>query len=329
MLSYIARRLVYAAITFLGIITVVFILIHAVPGDPVEYYVGLDAGPRPPAAVVERIRAEHHLDQPLWKQFLFWLRGTVALDFGRSFVDREPVLSRIAAKLPNTFALNLLALLIAVGVAIPAGLLGAVRRNRWFDRGSGLLFLLLYSLPNFWVALLLMQLFAVELQILPLYGMTSSDYPQLSAGAKMSDRFSHLILPVITLAYTQLAIFARFSRSALLEVIHQDFIVAARAKGLSESVVVLRHAFRNALIPLITLLGLTIPYLISGSVIVEQLFQWDGVGRLYFESVLARDYPTVMGLTVATAIVTLLANLFADLLYGVADPRVRIEGGHA
>jgi peptide/nickel transport system permease protein len=239
------------------------------------------------------------------------------------------VTHRIARRLPNTFLLALLALILALILASPAGLLSAVRPNRWFDRSSGLTFLLLYSLPSFWAALLLMQLFSVKLQILPLYGMTSPEYDQLPLLGKIADRIVHLVLPVITLAYAQLAIFARFSRSALLEVIHQDFIVAARAKGLSESAVVLRHAFRNALIPLITLLGFVIPYLISGSVIVEQLFQWDGVGKLFFQSVLDRDYPTIMGLTVLTAVFTLIANLAVDLLYRVADPRIRVEGRHA
>lgn len=329
MLGYVLRRLLYAGITFLGITLAVFLLVHAVPGDPIEVYIGLDGGPLPSPEVIEQIRREHRLDLPLWKQYVSWLGDVVRLDFGRSIADRQPVSERIARRVPNTFVLSLLALLLALVIAIPAGLLSAVRPNRWFDRSSGLFFILLYSLPSFWVALLLMQFFSVKVQILPLYGMTSPDYDQLPLMGKLIDRLLHLVLPVVTLAYAQLAIFARFSRSALLEVIHQDFIVAARAKGLSESAVVLRHAFRNALIPLITLLGLVIPYLISGSVIVEQLFQWDGVGRLFFQSVLERDYPTVMGLTVLTAIFTLLANLLVDLLYRAADPRIRVEGRHA
>ncbi|HEX8153881.1 MAG TPA: ABC transporter permease, partial [Thermoanaerobaculia bacterium] len=191
------------------------------------------------------------------------------------------------------------------------------------ERGSAVTFFLLYSLPTFWVALLLMRLFAVRLDVLPLYGMTSDDYDLLTGPGKALDRLRHLVLPVLTLTYGQLAIYARFSKSALTEVIRQDFITTARAKGAGDAVVLWRHAFRNALIPLITLLGLTIPYLISGSVIVEQIFQWDGIGRLYFDAILARDYPTVMGLTVATAVITLLAGLLADVLYAFADPRIR------
>ena len=155
--------------------------------------------------------------------------------------------------------------------------------------------------------------------------MTSDDYLQMSAAEQLLDRLRHLVLPVVTLSYAQLAIFARFSKSALTEVIRQDYITAARAKGVAPQAILWRHAFRNALIPLITLLGLTIPFLISGSVIVEQIFQWDGIGRLYFDSILTRDYPMVLGLTVATAVVTLLASLLADLLYAAADPRIRLE----
>jgi len=170
-----------------------------------------------------------------------------------------------------------------------------------------------------------MKWFSVRLDLFPLFGMTSDDYAAMSLAGRVADRMRHLALPVITLAYGQLAIFARFSKSAVGEVIRQDFITTARAKGASEPAVLWQHAFRNALMPLVTLLGLTIPTLISGSVIVETIFQWDGIGRMYYESILARDYPTVLGLTVATALLTLLASLLADLLYALVDPRVRIE----
>jgi peptide/nickel transport system permease protein len=211
-------------------------------------------------------------------------------------------------------------------IGIPIGLWSASRAGRPVERASAIGFFLLYSLPAFWVGLLLVQIFAMRLEVLPLFGMTSDGYETFSLGERIVDRVKHLILPVITLSYAQIALFARFSKSALGEVIRQDFITTARAKGATESAIVWHHAFRNALIPLITLLGLTIPYLISGSVIVEYIFQWDGIGSLYVDSIYARDYPTVMALTVATALVTLFASLLADLLYAVADPRIRIEG---
>ncbi len=323
MTSYIARRLFYAFITFIGITLAVFLLIHAVPGDPVQYYVAA-AGPRVvPPEVLAQIRAENHLDQPLWRQYVHWVRGVATLEFGRSLKDRSTVSRRIADKLPNTLLLNLLALSLAVFIAVPLGLVSGARPDRWIDRSSGMLFLILYSLPAFWVALLLTHLFSVKLQLLPLFGMTSNEYVHLSGAQRLADRGLHAILPVVTLAYGQLALYARFSRSAIREVIGREYITVARAKGASDAAVLLRHAFRNAAIPLITLFGLTIPYLISGSVIVERIFQWDGVGRLYLDSILSRDYPVIMALTVLSAVFTLLVNILADVMYAVADPRIR------
>jgi peptide/nickel transport system permease protein len=327
MTSYILRRLLYAVLTFFGITVATFALMHSVPGDPVSFFVGMRGLHNIPPEVVQTIREEFHLDEPLPVQYLLWVKGAVTLDFGISVVDRRPVRERIFEKLPNTFQLNSVAFLLAAMLGIPIGLWSATRSGRPVEQASAVGFFLLYSLPSFWVALLLMQFLSVKLDLFPLLGMTSDHYADLSAAGKLADRARHLVLPVLTLAYTQLAIFARFSKSALTEVIRQDYITAARAKGAGPAAVLLRHAFRNALIPLITLLGITIPYLISGSVIVEQIFQWDGIGLLYLDSILARDYPTVMGLTVVTAIVTLLANLLADLLYAVADPRVRLGEG--
>jgi peptide/nickel transport system permease protein len=326
MLTYVVRRLLYAVLTFFGITIAVFALIHSVPGDPINFFIsGAPASlPRP---ALEAIRHAHHLDQPLLAQYRWWLQGLLTFDLGTSITDRRPVMEMIAEKLPRTFELNLIAFLLAAAVGVPIGLWSATRSGRLTERATAVGFFLLYSLPTFWVALLLMQFFSVRLGVLPLFGMTSDDYLELSRPAQIADRLRHLVLPVITLTYAQLAIFARFSKSALTEVIRQDFITTARAKGAAPGVVLWRHAFRNALIPLITLLGLTIPYLISGSVIVEQIFQWDGIGHLYFESILKRDYPTVLGLTVVTAVVTLLASLAADLLYAAADPRIRFEKG--
>jgi len=247
----------------------------------------------------------------------------VTLDLGRSTLDRRPVSEHILEKLPHTFQLNLITFLVAALIGLPIGLWSAARSGRAFERGSAVGFFLMYSLPSFWVALLLMKYFAIHLDVLPLFGMTSDEYELLSPMQQLADRAKHLVLPVITLAFSQVAIFTRFTKSALTEVIRQDFITTARAKGAAPSAVLLQHALRNALIPLITLLGLTIPQLISGSVITETIFQWDGIGYLYLQSILRRDYPVVLGLTVTTSIVTLFASLFADILYALADPRIR------
>ncbi|HYM62569.1 MAG TPA: ABC transporter permease [Thermoanaerobaculia bacterium] len=326
MLTYLARRLLYAVLTFFGITIAVFALVHAVPGDPIAFFIGKNASAHLSNAAIDAIRHEYHLDRPIPEQYLWWLRGVVTLDFGRSIVDHRDVAERILEKLPNTFQLNVIALLVAAIAGVPLGLWSATRSGRSAERGSAVFFFLLYSLPSFWVALLLVRLFSVRWQVLPLIGMVSDDYAEMSAGAQILDRVRHLLLPVVTLSYAQVAVLARFSKSAFVEVISQDFITTARAKGAGSAVVLWRHAFRNALMPLITLLGLTIPYLISGSVIVEQIFQWDGVGRLYFDSIMLRDYPTVLALSVATAVVTLFASVLADLLYAIADPRVRLEG---
>ncbi len=325
MVSYIVRRLLYGVLTFFGITLVVFVLVHSVPGDPIDFYVSQHMTHLSLAAL-EAIRHEHHLDQPLVTQYLYWVRGIVALDFGTSITDHRPVIDRVLEKLPQTIELNLTAFLLAAIIGVPIGLWSATRSGRPLERASAVLFFLLYSLPSFWVALLLMEFFSVRFNIFPLFGMRSEDYLELGNAQKLLDHTLHAVLPVITLAYAQLAIFARFSKSALTEVIRQDYITTARAKGVAPAQVLWRHAFRNALIPLITLLGLVIPYLISGSVIVEDIFQWDGIGRLYFTSILSRDYPTVLGLTVATAVATLFASLFADVLYAFADPRIRFEG---
>jgi peptide/nickel transport system permease protein len=325
MLTYVVRRLLYGVLTFFGITIAIFVLVHSVPGDPISFYVGTHGSQSLSRAVLDEIRHEHHLDESLIRQYGWWLRGIVTLDFGHSFIDHRAVTERIAEKMPNTLILNVIAFLIAALIGVPIGLWSAARSGQPIERASAVATFLLYSLPSFWVALLLMELFSVRLNVLPLFGMTSDDYLDLNAAMKLVDRAKHLVLPVVTLAYAQLAIFARFSKSALTEVIRQDYITTARAKGATSGAVLWHHAFRNALIPLITLFGLALPYLISGSVIVEQIFQWDGIGKLYFEAILTRDYPTVLGLSVATAVATLIASLVADLLYAAADPRIRLE----
>jgi len=324
MTAYLVRRFLYAILTFLGITVATFALIHSVPGDPVSFYAGRGGIKSLPPHVIESIRREFHLDRPLPEQYLHWLRGVVTFDFGHSVIDRRPVRTVVLEKLPATFQLNVLAFLLAASLGVPIGLWSASRSGRLTERASAVGFFLLYSLPSFWVALMLIQFFSVRLNWLPLFGMVSDDHEFMNAGQRFADRLEHIVLPALTLTYAQLAIFARFSKSAVTEVIRQDFITAARAKGAGRMRVMWSHAFRNALIPLITLLGLTIPYLLSGSVIVEKIFQWDGIGLLYYNAILARDYPVVMALTVVTALVTLLASVLADVLYAFADPRVRL-----
>jgi peptide/nickel transport system permease protein len=327
MTSYLGRRIAFAVLTFFGITVVVFVLIHSVPGDPISFYIGRAGAAHLSPAALDEIRHAHRLDRPLVEQYLWWLKGVLTLDLGTSILDQRPVLARIAEKLPNTVLLNFVAFAIAAGIGIPAGLWSASKPGRLFDRASAVGFFLLYSLPSFWIALLLMKLLSVKLDLLPLFGMTSDDYLQLSTAGRVMDRVRHMIMPVSVLTYGELAMYARYSRSAASEAIRQDFITTARAKGAGDAVVLWHHTFRNALIPLVTLLGIMVPLLLSGSVITEAIFQWDGIGYLFFESVNARDYPMIMGLSVATAVVTLAASIASDVLYVVVDPRIRLGGG--
>ena len=326
MSAYLARRVAYAILTFFGITIVTFTLIHSVPGDPITFYIGKSGIHGVPPQILQAIRHEYHLDETLPVQYGYWLKGVLTFDFGPSVVDHRPAMDRILEKLPNTFVLNFIAFALAALAGIPIGLWSASKSGHLFERGSSIVFFLLYSLPSFWVALLLMELFAVRHTWLPLFGMTSDGYLLMSSGAKLADRIQHLVLPTLALTYAQLAFYARFTKAALTEVIHQDFITTARAKGVSGPAVLWKHALRNALLPLVTLLGLTIPNLLSGSVIIETMFEWDGVGKLYLQTLMSRDYPTVLALTVVTAVVTLFASVISDVLYALADPRVRVEG---
>lgn len=324
MTTYVVRRLLYAVLTFFGITVAVFVLAHSVPGDPLAFVAGSRAM-NISAPALAAIRHHYHLDESLPAQYLWWLRGVVRFDFGESIFDHRPVIDHIVQRLPATVLLNGLALLLAAGIGIPIGLWSATKSGRPVERTSAVAFFLLYSLPTFWVALLLMEFFSVKLRVLPLYGITSDDYALLSPAGQLLDRIRHLVLPVMTMGYSHLAIFARFSKSALTEQIRQDFITTARAKGASQSAVLWHHALRNALMPLITLTGLIFPLVMSGNVIVETIFGWDGVGQLLIIAISRRDYPIILGLTVCAAVATLLANLIADLLYAAADPRVRLE----
>lgn len=326
MLAYTLRRIAHGSLSLLGITVVVFALTRAVPGDPIDYYVGRAGTRTVPPEVVSAIRARHHLDDPVVSQYMAWLTAAIRLDFGESHVDRRAVFERIAEKLPNTVVLNIAALFLAIVIAIPIGIFTSLVPRGVIDRGSAMVLLLLYSIPGFWAALMLLDLFSMRLEWLPLLGMTSVNYDLMGVTARIGDRLEHIILPAVTMALGQIALLARFARASMLEVMGREFITTARAKG-GGAATVIRHAARNAAVPFVTLFGVAIPMLISGSVIVERIFQWDGVGQLFFESILARDYPTIMAMTLVTAVVTLASYIVTDLLYAVADPRVRLQGG--
>ncbi len=322
MLTYTLRRLAYLVPTLLGITIVTFLIINLAPGDPVSVIQGGQIQARISPEAYQQMVKHYGLDKPIHVRYLIWLRRLVTFDFGDSFRTHQPVKKMILERLPATLALNVAALFIALLVAIPLGLISAVKQNSMFDKVGGTVLYMLYSLPDFWVALLLIMLFGVTLRILPIFGMEAIDSQDLGFFGYWLDRARHMVLPTICLTYGSLAFLARFVRGSTLEVIRQDYVRTARAKGLDEDRVVYNHVFRNTLIPILTLLGLLLPTLISGSIILEAIFSWPGIGALFYESVLARDYPTVMGLSFITAVIVLLSTLIADLLYAWADPRV-------
>jgi len=318
-IGYILRRLLLAIPTLFGICVIVFLLLHLAPGSPTAG--GPDTLRRSSGRAAEEMRRLYALDRPLPEQFARWIGRVVRLDLGESFVDHRPVSRRIREALPHTLVLNGFALLLAFGLAVPLGVLAGGKPEGVFDRLSGTALFALYSLPTFWAALLLQTLFSVKLRWLPLYGV-SADAPGAGLDAVV-DRLAHLALPVTCLTYGTLAFVARLVRSGVAEARASDYVLAARARGASRVQALWRHALRNALLPLITLFGLLLPALLSGSVIVERIFAWPGLGRLYFDSILARDYPVIMGLSLVAAVAMLAATLVADIALAAADPRVR------
>jgi peptide/nickel transport system permease protein len=318
-IGYVARRLALAVPTLFGITVLVFLLLHLAPGTPGAG--GADSVRRASGTAAQQMRRLYGLDRPLPEQFALWMGRVVRLDLGESFVDHRPVSERIREALPHTLALNGAALLFALALAIPIGVVSGGNPEGAFDRLSGATLFALYSLPTFWAALLLQTLFSVRLRWLPLYGTVSDAAPGGLGG--VVDRLAHLALPATCLAYGTLAFLARLVRSGVAESRSSDYVLAARARGASRSRALWRHAFPNALLPVITLVGLLLPALLSGSVIVERIFAWPGLGRLYFDSILARDYPVILALSLLSAVATLAATLAADIALAAADPRVR------
>jgi peptide/nickel transport system permease protein len=324
MLRYIAHRLLLTVPLLIGISLISFLVIYAAPGGPVE--MATDLNPRVTAEARERLKAYYGLDQPVHVQYVRWLGRMATLDFGQSFSrDGRQVSEKIVERIPVTLSINVLSMFLIFLVAVPLGVYSAVRKDSWFDRISTVAVFTGFAVPTFWLALLLMILFGVQLGWLPISGLVSLEYESFTFAGKIWDRVSHLILPVFVSAFGGLAGLSRYMRSNMLEVIRQDYIAAARAKGLPERKVVFRHAMRNALLPFITILGLSVPGLLGGSVIFESIFAIPGLGQLFYQGVMSRDYPLIMGSLVIGAFLTLIGNLLADVGYAYADPRIRTE----
>jgi len=303
MRRYLLSRFLSFLPSLLGVLTLVFFLIHLVPGDPVEAMLGETAS----ATDKEALRRELGLDEPLWKQYISYLQGLAVGDLGRSLYYHGEVTDLILLRFPATLELTLAAMTAAILLAFPLGILAAWKSHTWMDRLALLFSLFGLAMPNFWLGPLLIIVFSIDLGLLPVSG---------------SGSLTHLVLPALTLGTAMAALLTRMIRSSLLEVIHEDYIQAARAKGLSERKVWLKHALRNSLLPVITILGLQFGALLAGSVITETIFAWPGIGRLTIEAIQTRDYLLVQGCVLAIAVSYLVINLFTDVLYRLIDPRI-------
>ena len=327
MLAYLVRRVAIGLLTLLLISFVIYALIRHIPGTPLTADPAMmDPSKQLTPAEIERLNRLYGLDKPWYEAYFYWLGNVVQFDLGKSISQNNaPVTEIIAERVPATLLLSVTSLVLTYLLSIPIGLWATVHAGTLRERTVSSLLYMLYSLPAFVAALFLQLSLAVKFELLPLFGMTSDNFESLSLWGKTWDLFLHALMPVACFTYGSLAYYSRFIRANMQEVIRQDYIRTARAKGVPPGRVIWRHAFRNTLIPLVTLIGLTLPHLLSGAVILEQIFTWPGMGRLYFEAITRRDYDTIMGLTLVFSILTLLGQLLADVLYAVVDPRVTYQ----
>jgi peptide/nickel transport system permease protein len=309
MLTYIFQRLLGALLVILGVVSIVFLLIHLIPGDPVEIMLGESAS----TADREALRVALGLNLPIGVQFQNYLHGLLQLDTGNSIHFQRPVSDLLLERLPATGLLALVTLIITLSVALPLGVIAAVRRNTWWDTGAMSFSMLGVSIPNFWLGPVLILVFSLWLGWFPISGQGG---------------FTAVILPALTLATGLIAVLSRMVRSSMLEVLGEDYMRTARAKGLPPHTVILHHGLRNALLPVITLLGLQLGALLAGAVITETVFSWPGIGLLTIESIQSRDYPVVQACVLLISVTYVLVNLLTDLAYAWVDPRVRLGSGH-
>ena len=324
MTPYLVRRLLSLIPIVLWITIISFGIMHLAPGKPTD--AAMQFNPKVSLEARQRMETLYGLNQPLQVQYVQWLRRLATLDFGRSFLDDRSVTEKIRERLPITLTINVWSLLLVLVIAIPLGVVAAVHPGGVFDRLTTVVVFIGYSMPSFWLALLCMAFFGVTLRWLPISGVHSLDHESFSLIGRWLDTAWHLLLPVGVTAFVSLAGMSRYMRSSMVEVLRQDYIRTARAKGLSERRVLFHHGLRNGLLPLITILGLSLPDLIGGSVIAETIFSIPGMGRLFYDAVMARDYPVVMALVTIGAVLTMLGNLLADVAYAYVDPRIRVGG---
>ncbi|MCX8043658.1 MAG: ABC transporter permease [Desulfobacterota bacterium] len=332
MLLYCLKRFIGMIPVFFGVTLLSFVIIQLAPGKPTDRLTELNPRITPEARA--RLEQYYGLDKPIIVQYGRWLSRIVRFDFGVSFSsDARPVIDKIwdrsvpffDRRLTITFLINTLSLFLILAVAIPIGVLAAYRPYSLTDRITSVAVFIGFAAPKFWVALLLMMVFSVQLGWLPISGIKSLNYAMLTEPGQFFDRIRHLVLPVFVSACGGIAGMSRYMRSSMREALSHDYITTARAKGLSETAVLYRHALRNALLPLVTLLGLSVPGFFAGSVIFETIFGIPGMGQLSYQAIMMRDYPVIMGLLCITALLTMIGNLLADICYAYIDPRIRVK----
>jgi peptide/nickel transport system permease protein len=325
MSEFLIRRLMIGIVTLLCITFLQYALLRFMPGTPLTINMA-ELDPTKTISLEQRKQLEklYGLDKPFYVAYIDWLKRLAVGDMGSSFAHKKPVARLIGERLGPTLYLSITALVLAYGFAVPLGLFAAAKSGTFQERSLTTGMYVMYSFPSFVAALFLQMWVAVKWGLVPLFGMVSDDYDQLSTAGKMKDLLLHLVLPVTCYTYGSLAYDTRFINANLMEVIRQDYIRTAKAKGLGEAKILFKHAFRNTLIPLITSLGLMLPSLVSGAVIIEQIFNWPGIGRMFFESITSRDYPLLMGLLLMFSVMTVVGQLLADILYAFVDPRVRL-----
>jgi peptide/nickel transport system permease protein len=332
MKAYLLKRILLMIPTLLGITIITFVIVRLAPGDPAAMRIGSAASgglvdQQMAKAIIEKTRAQFGLDKPIPVQYALWVSRVARFDFGRSYKDNRPVMDKIVERLPVTLQINIIALLLTYLIAIPLGIFSATHQGSMADKLTTTGLFILYSLPSFWVATILILFVGGGdfLHWFPISGISSLDAEKLAFVPWLKDRIWHLVLPVFCLTYGSLAYVSRQMRAGMLETIRQDYIRTARAKGLSERVVIMRHAFRNSLIPIITLLGFLLPAMLGGSVIIESIFTIPGMGLLGFEAILSRDYPVVMAISTISALLTLLGLLISDIAYALVNPTISLE----
>jgi peptide/nickel transport system permease protein len=321
MIRLIIRRILLAVPLLWGLATILFIILRLAPGDPSYYFLSEQFSPEVKTLMEKNLG----LHESLPVQYLKWLESTARGDLQLSLIDERPVLAHILEALPPTLLLSSVSLLLIFGGGILLGTLQAYRKKSIFDRATSLLSLLIYSIPSFWLSVILILVFALKMPLFPASQIASTGAESLTSLNRLLDALHHLALPAVALSLGPAAAVARYLRAGLIDCMGQDYIRTAGAKGLARSRIVLKHGLRNALLPVITLLGLYLPVLLSGSVLVETIFAWPGMGRLMVLKILQRDYPVVMGTTLFYGAAVVLGSLLADILYAAADPRIRYK----